>query len=134
MAIVPGKDKPKYFIDSDDEEMYLDMLEDMDYETAENLYMDTKDETSGTNLSNAARKLTFEQMTYKNLRYLIVGCERAGAEMRVKAMAAFIFRAGLPVRLAPLVANDVLLKMMRKSLKKDIHKVYAWSNLEYENG
>ena len=125
--------KPAYFVDSEDEEMYLDMLQDMDKEEAENLYIETKHEKAGTHLSNTARLLTFEEMSYKNLRYLIIGCERAGAELRVKALAAFIYRASLPTRLAPLVTNARLAEMMHKSLEKHIKTIYKWSNVKYSN-
>ena len=124
--------KPKYFIDSEDEEMYLDMLEDMGIEEAENIYTETKDHTAGTHLSNNARKSTFENMTYKNLRYLVIGCERAGAELRVKALAAFIYRANLTTRLAPLVANVRLIEMMHKSLERNIETIYKWSQVKYK--
>lgn len=124
--------KPKYFIDSEDEEMYLDMLEDMGLEEAENIYTEIKSETAGTHLSNNARKLPFEEMSYKNLRYLIIGCERAGAELRVKALATFIYRANLTTRLAPLVANKRLVEMMHKSLTRNIETIYEWSHVEYK--
>lgn len=132
MAIVSNdKDKPKYFVDSDDEEMYLDMLEGMTLEEAENLFVETKDEKAGTHLSNKARLLTFEEMSYKNLRYLIIGCERAGAELRVKALAAFLFRASLATRLAPLVSNERLVGMLNKSLERHMPQIFAWSNVPY---
>lgn len=123
---------PKYFVDSEDEEMYLDMLTEMDVEEAENIYLEIKDDKAGTHLSNNARTLTFEQMTYKNLRYLVVGCERAGAELRVKALAAFVYRASLSTRLAPLVPNKRLIEMMHTSLGRNIETIYGWSNVKYK--
>ncbi len=122
---------PAYFVDTEDEEMYLEMLDTMDSEEAENIYLDTRHEKAGTHLSNKARGSTFEEMSYKNLRYLIIGCERAGAELRVKALAAFVHRAGLSTRLAPLVPNKRLIEMMHKSLERNIETIYKWSNVEY---
>lgn len=124
--------KPKYFVDTEDEAMYLEMLESMDMEEAENVFMECKDDKAGTHLSNQARKKTFEEMTYKNLRYLIIGCERAGAEIRVKALAAFMYRASTEERLAKLVSNKRLLEMMHRSLKDNIIQIYEWSNVKYK--
>jgi len=118
-----------YWIDSEDEQMYLDILFSMDFEEAENIYNEIKEEKAGTHLSNNARKLSFENMTYKNLRYLIMGCARAGAELRVKALAAFLYRVSLPTRLSPLVSNKDLLSSMRRSLKKNTDKINEWSGI-----
>ena len=126
--------KPAYFIDTDDEAMYLDMIPVIlaDREEAENIFTECKDETSGTHLSNNARKLNFNEMSYKNLRYLILGCVRAGAELRVKALAAFTHRVHSTERLNKLVSNKRLLEMMQKSLKKEMEQIYKWSNVPYE--
>jgi len=127
--------KLTYFIDTDDEKMYLDIFNNMSLETAKTIYNISKNEKAGTHLSNKARTLTFEKMSYKNLRYLIIGCERAGAELRVKALATFIYRANLSAPLAPLISNDKLIEMMNKSLKKYIETIYKWSglNIKEEN-
>lgn len=125
-------DKLDYFIDSEDEEMYLAMLESMNYEEAENIFTTCKDDLAGTHLSNKARKLSFEHMSYKNLRYLIIGCERAGAELRVKALASFIYRAQSTTRLAPLVSNTRLMEMMHISLQRNLETIYNWSKVSYE--
>lgn len=121
-----------YFIDTEDEEMYLEMMHNMSFEEAENIYTESKDDLAGTHLSNTARKLTFEFMSYKNLRYLIIGCERAGAELRVKALATFLYRASLTTRLAPLVSNERLHKMLETSLKRNMETIYEWSKVEYK--
>lgn len=125
------EEKPKYFIDTEDEEMYLDMLESMGQDEADEIFAECKDDKAGTHLSNQARKKTFETMTYKNLRYLIIGCERAGAEIRVKALATFIHRANTEERLAPLVSNQRLIEMMHKSLQRNMEQIYKWSNVKY---
>lgn len=123
-----------YYIDSADEAMYLEMLEDMDFETAETIYHEVHDTLPGAYLSNIARQKTFEELTYKNLRYLILGCERCGAELRVKALATFIFRASLSTRLNPLVNNGKLSEMLFKNLEDNIETVYGWSRVKYPNG
>ena len=121
--------KLTYWLDKEDEIMYLEMMKDMSLETATTIYNVSKNEKAGTHLSNKARKLKFSELSYKNLRYLIIGCERAGAELRVKALAAFIYRANLLIPLAPLVPNKTLMKMMNKSLTKHIKTIYNWSGI-----
>ena len=124
-----SNNKLTYWLDKEDEIMYLEMMKDMSLETATTIYNVSKNEKAGTHLSNKARKLKFSELSYKNLRYLIIGCERAGAELRVKALATFIYRANLLIPLAPLVPNKTLMEMMNRSLKKHIKTIYNWSGL-----
>lgn len=118
-----------YFVDSDDESMYLEMFQDMDFEEAENIYTEISTELPGTFLSNTARKKPFSELTYKNLRYLILGCERCGAEMRVKALATFIYRASLSTRLNALVDNGKLSEILFKNIEQAMPTLYKWSNV-----
>ena len=120
-----------YFIDSDDEAMYLEMLEGMDFDTAMDTYTTIKDEVLNKYLSGSARGKTFAQLTYKNLRYLILGCENCSAEARVKALATFIYRASMPTRLNALVSNDHLMRMLHANLEKAMPQIYKWANVEY---
>ena len=122
----------EYFKDTEDEEMYLNMLEEIDADTAMDIYMEIKDEEITSYLSSRSRGRTFEELTYKNLRYLILGCENCKAEMRVKALAAFIFRASLPKRLNALVSNQKLLNMLHKNMEESMPKIYTMSGLKYE--
>ena len=124
--------KPKYFIDSEDELMYLEMLEEMDSLTANTLYHKIKDDKVTGNMSTTAGKKTFETYTYKNLRYIILGCKQCSAEDRVKALATFIFKASLNVPMNALVSNDHLKKILFDNLHQKLPELYAWSNVEYE--
>ena len=109
--------KKDYFIDSEDEAMYLDMLEEMDSLTANTLYHKIKNDTVGTHLSVTARNKTFEEFSYKNLRYLILGCKYCGAEIRVKALATFIFKTSLNTPMNALVDNAHLKKILFDNLQ-----------------
>ena len=121
-----------YFIDSEDEIMYLEMLENMDTLKANELYHKIKDDTVGTNLAPPARNKTFAQFTYKNLRYLILGCKFCGAEIRVKALATFMFKASLDEPMAPMVDNTHLKKLVFDNLHHKLPEIYKWSGLEYD--
>lgn len=125
-------DKPSYFKDKEDELMYLEMFEDMDAETAEDIYHNIQHEVLNKYLSGSARKKTFGQLTYKNLRYLILGCELCSAEVRVKALATFIYRASLDIPLNPLVSNERLMAMLHDNLEKSMGSIYKWSGVEYQ--
>ena len=107
-------EKLTYYIDNELESTYLDMLPIIlnDKEEAENIYTTIADDLPGTLLSNNARKKSFKNLTLANLRYLILGCERAGAEIRVKALATFIYRANTEERLNKLITNKKLIEMM----------------------
>lgn len=122
----------EYFKDIEDEQMYLEMLEEIDFDTAMDIYTDVKDEAITSYLSSRSRGRTFEELTYKNLRYLILGCENCKAEMRVKALATFIYRASLPIRLNALVSNQKLLDMLHKNMEESMPKIYTMSGLKYE--
>ena len=124
--------KPDYFIDCDDEEMWLEMLENMDTTTANTLYHKIKDESVGTHLSASARNKTFSEFTYKNLRYLILGCKYCGAEIKVKALATFIFKASLDIPMNALVDNAHLKKILFNNLQQKLPVIYEWSGLDYE--
>ena len=124
--------KPDYFIDCDDEEMWLEMLENMDTTTANTLYHKIKDESVGTHLSASARSKTFSEFTYKNLRYLILGCKYCGAEIKVKALATFIFKASLDIPMNALVDNAHLKKILFNNLQQKLPVIYEWSGLDYE--
>lgn len=124
--------KPDYFIDSDDEEMWLEILENMDTTTANTLYHKIKDESVGTHLSASARNKTFSEFTYKNLRYLILGCKYCGAEIKVKALATFIFKASLDIPMNALVDNAHLKKILFNNLQQKLPVIYEWSGLDYE--
>ena len=122
-----------YFVDSDDEAMYLDIFEEMSFEEAENIYTEISNDLPGPYLSNTARKKPFSELTYKNLRYLILGCERCGAELRVKALATFIYRASLSTRLSPLVDNGKLSEMLFKNIENSIDMIYGWSKVPHNS-
>jgi len=124
--------KQEYFIDSDDELMYLEMLENMDTLIANTMYHSIKTDTVGTHLAEPARNKTFEEFTYKNLRYLILGCKYCGAEIRVKALATFIYRASLDIPMNALVDNSHLKKILFDNLNKKLPEIYKWSNVEYK--
>ena len=121
----------EYFIDSEDEAMYLEMLEELDTVSAIKLYNKIKGDKADTHLSNKARLKTFEEMSYKNLRYLLLGCERCGAELRLKAYATFIARASTDVALNPLVDNSRLKEILHRNLEDNIEKIYSWSKVKY---
>lgn len=126
--------KPTYFIDTEDEQMWLDMLEDMDTLTANSIYHKIKQEvTDSRSLASKTRGKTFEQLTYKNLRYILIGCKYCGAEMRVKALATFMFKASLPEPMNPLVDNSHLKKVLFDNLHNKMEDIYKWSGLEYES-
>jgi len=131
MPMSTKKPKPEYFIDAEDELMYLEMLETMDSLTANQIYHKVKDEKVGTNLAPPARNKTFSEFTYKNLRYLILGCRHCGAEIRAKALATFIFKASLDTPMNALVSNDHLKKLLFDNLNQKLPEVYSWSNVEY---
>jgi len=121
-----------YFIDSDDEAMYLEMLEDMDFETAENIYTDIQnEEVTSRSLASKTRGKTFKDLTYRNLRYIILGCKYCGAELRVKALATFIYRASLPTRLNALVSNEHLQRLLFDNMQKAMPTIYEWSKVKY---
>lgn len=124
--------KKEYFIDTEDEAMWLDMLESMDSLTANTIYHKIKDETVGTHLAPPARNKTFSEFTYKNLRYLIIGCQYCGAEIRVKALATFIFKASLPSPMNALVNNAHLKKLLFDTIQRELPKIYSWSGLKYD--
>jgi len=121
----------EYFIDSEDEAMYLEMLENMDSVTAHALYHKIKDDTVGTHLSATARNKCFAEFTYKNLRYLILGCKYCGAEIRVKALATFIYKASLDTPMNALVDNTHLKKLLFDNLHTTIETIYSWSKVKY---
>ncbi len=121
----------KYTLDSDDEAMYLEMLQDMNFDTAMDIYQNIKSELAGTYLSNTARLKPFSELSYRNLRYLILNCERCGAELRVKALATFVYRATLPKRFNVLVSNTRLMELLHKNMYDSMNKIYEWSNVKY---
>ena len=104
----------------------------MDSLTANTMYHKIKDDTVGTNLAPPARDKTFEQFTYKNLRYLILGCKHCGAEIRVKALATFIFKASLPKPMNALVDNAHLKKLLFDNLSQKLEDIYTWSGVKYK--
>ena len=121
-----------YFIDSDDEAMYLEMLEELNFESALEIYQTIKDEVlNDTHLSGKARNKSYNEFTYKNLRYLILGCKYCGAEIRVKALATFIYKASLPTRMNALVPNDHLMKILYDNLNTKLEEIYKWSKVSY---
>ena len=123
----------KYYIDAEDELLYLQMLEDMDYLTASSIFARIKEETPATtNVTASARNTPFEELPYRVLRYIILGCKQCGAELRVKALATFIFRAGLPKPLNALVDNDHLKKALFINLQHKLPEIYKWSNCKYD--
>ena len=122
-----------YFNDTEDEAVFLAMLEDMDYVTARSIYTKIQDECpSTTSINNAARNKPFKDLTYRNLRYIILGCKNCGAELRVKALATFIARASQPISMNALVDNDHLKKMLFTNLSQKLTEIYKWSGLKYE--
>jgi hypothetical protein len=122
-----------YYTDTEDEAIFLAMLEDMDYPTAENIYTKIREEApSTTSVSNEARNKPFKDLTYRNLRYIILGCKNCGAELRVKALATFIVRASTDEQLNVLVSNDHLKKILFNNLQQQITEIYKWSGLKYE--
>lgn len=126
-------EKPKYFIDEDDELMYLEMLEDMDSLTANTLYHKIKHDKVVGNMSKTASSKTFEDYTYKNLRYIILGCKQCSAEDRVKALATFIFKASLNTAMNALVSNAHLKKILFDNLHQKMPDIYSWYGLDYES-
>lgn len=124
--------KKDYFKDTEDELIYLDMLEEMNFKTASEIYTEIEHEILNKYLSGAARDKDFSELTYKNLRYLILGCENCTAETRAKALATFIYRAQQPERLSPLVTNEHLMKMLHQNLEQSIEQLYKWSGVEYK--
>lgn len=124
----------KYFIDSEDELMYLEMLENMDSLTANTMYHKIKDDKVRGNMSKTASGKTFETYTYKNLRYIILGCKQCSAEDRVKALATFVFKASLGVPMNALVDNKHLKKILFDNLQQKLPQLYEWSGLKYEEG
>ena len=125
-------EKPAYFIDKDDELMYLEMMEDLDTTTAIEMYNKIKGDKVRGNLSKTAASKTFDEYTYKNLRYIILGCKQCSAEDRLKALATFIFKTSLPIPMNPLVSNDHLKKILFDNLNNKISEIYKWYGLEYE--
>lgn len=125
--------KPEYFIDKEDELMYLEMLEDMDMPTAKEMYSKIKQTKPNKCVSGKAIKLTFEELTYRNLRYLILGCQWASAEIRVKALAAFISRSYSAEDLSPLVSNEDLRRRLHDSMLKALPELYRHSGIDYFN-
>ena len=126
-----AKDKLNYFIDSEDGLMYLEMLEDLDSLTANTMYHKIKHETVGTNLAPPARNKSYAEFTYKNLRYLILGCKHCGAEIRLKALATFIYKTSLDIPMNALVDNKHLKKILFDNLQQKLPEIYKWSDLEY---
>ena len=124
--------KTDYYVDAEDEQMWLDMLEDMDSLTANTMYHKIKDDTVGTHLANPARNKPFSEFTYKNLRYLILGCKYCGAEIRVKALATFIYKASLGVPMNALVDNAHLKKILFNNLQQKLPEIYKWSGIKYD--
>ena len=124
--------KQEFFKDPEDQRIYLEMLEDMDFDTAMDIYKEIEDETiNDTHLSGKARNKPFSELTYKNLRYLVLGCKHCDADLRAKALATFIYRASLPPRFNALMPNAHLLKMLRQNLKQTLPQLYEWVGLKY---
>ena len=124
--------KTDYYVDAEDEQMWLDMLEDMDSLTANTMYHKIKDEIlDSRSLASKTRGKTFGELTYKNLRYIIIGCRYCGAEMRVKALATFVFKASLQEPMNVLVDNSHLKKLLFDKLEREMPQLYEWSGLEY---
>lgn len=123
--------KPEFFIDKEDELMYLEMLEDMDLSGAMQIYDKIKDTKPDKNVSGSARDKVFGNLTYRNLRYLILGCEWCPAELRVKTLATFIARSYQDTSFSPLVSNADLRKRLHDSIQKEIVKLYKWSGIDY---
>ncbi len=121
-----------YFIDSDDEAMYLEMLEDMSTTTANAMYHKIKGHKVKGNMSATAGAKTFETYTYKNLRYIIIGCKQCSAEDRVKALATFIYKASLDIPMSALVDNSHLKKILFDNLQHALPDLYKYSKVEYE--
>lgn len=125
--------KQAFFKDPEDELMYLEMLDDMDFDTAMDIYHTIEnDSINDTHLSGKARNKPFSELSYKNLRYLILGCKYCGAELRVKALATFIYRASLPTRLNALVTNNHLMKMLHGNMQSALPQIYEWSGVKYD--
>ena len=124
--------KKDFFKDPEDQLIYLEMLEEMDFDTAMDVYKEIENETiNDTHLSGKARNKPFAELTYKNLRYLILGCKHCDADLRAKALATFIYRASLPKRLNALVSNNHLMKLLHDNLTKALPQLYEWGGLKY---
>ena len=113
--------------------MYLEMLEDMDLAQAMAIYDKIKDVKPEKGISGKARTLTFKELTYRNLRYLILGCEWCPAELRVKALATFIARSYHTTEFSPLVSNTDLRKRLHDSIQKELVSLYKYSGIDYND-
>lgn len=123
--------KPTYFKDKEDELIYLEMLEDMDMVQAKNIYQNIKDTTPDKNVSGSVRNTNYKNLTYRNLRYLILGCEWCSAELRVKALATFIARSYTSDRFSALVTNEDLRRRLHDSIQTKLITLYKYSGIDY---
>ena len=125
--------KPDFFIDKEDELMYLEMLEDMDLTQAMQIYNDIKDTTPDKKVASHAGKKKFSELTYRNLRYIILGCKWCPAELRGKALATFIARSYQDQPFSPLVPNTDLRKRLHDSIQANLISIYANSGIDFND-
>ena len=111
--------KRKYYVDTELENMILESIINMKDEEAIDLYDEVKNLTPPQEtLSASSRNKKYNELSYKQLHYIVIGSEKITAEHRANAYVVMIYKLNQEEKVNRFISNDKLLKKIKLEVKQ----------------